>query len=147
MIKFKHILLESLVKWVIPDITTLKREYHVEHELKGKSLFNSEEEFLEAVTNAEIKTITPAIDNTIGNRSGTKSKEDLLSLIKTYRSYPEFRNEKTLDHLYKQMQSGGKMDMPIVINKNGRLSIFSGNTRMDVAFQLGINPKVLIITV
>jgi hypothetical protein len=37
------------------------------------------------------------------------------------------------------------MDLPIVIQDNGYKRIFSGNTRMDIAFQLGINPKVLLI--
>jgi hypothetical protein len=38
------------------------------------------------------------------------------------------------------------MDMPIVIEfSNGRQRVFAGNTRMDIAFQLGINPEVLIV--
>ena len=38
------------------------------------------------------------------------------------------------------------MDYPIVIEfSNGSKRVFSGNTRMDIAFQLGINPKVLLI--
>jgi hypothetical protein len=38
------------------------------------------------------------------------------------------------------------MDLPIVIEfSNGSKRIFSGNTRMDIAFQLGINPKVLLV--
>jgi hypothetical protein len=38
------------------------------------------------------------------------------------------------------------MDYPIVIeDEDGYRRVFSGNTRMDIAFQLGINPKVLLI--
>jgi hypothetical protein len=38
------------------------------------------------------------------------------------------------------------MDLPIVIeDESGYRRVFSGNTRMDIAFHLGINPKVLII--
>ena len=38
------------------------------------------------------------------------------------------------------------MDYPIVIeDEDGSKRVFSGNTRMDIAFQLGINPKVLLI--
>jgi hypothetical protein len=45
------------------------------------------------------------------------------------------------------------MDYPIVIDDdsqqsfsgNTRKRVFSGNTRMDISFQLGINPQVLLI--
>jgi len=38
------------------------------------------------------------------------------------------------------------MDLPIVIEfADGSKRILAGNTRMDVAFQLGINPKVLLV--
>jgi hypothetical protein len=38
------------------------------------------------------------------------------------------------------------MDYPIVIeDENGSRRIFSGNTRMDIAFQKNINPKVLLV--
>ena len=45
------------------------------------------------------------------------------------------------------MELGGKMDLPIVIDNKGKLTIFSGNTRLDVTFQLGITPKALFITI
>jgi hypothetical protein len=56
--------------WVIPDLETLKREYHIEHELKGHNYFNSLEEFLEAIKNATIETINSELDYT------TKTKLD-----------------------------------------------------------------------
>jgi hypothetical protein len=38
------------------------------------------------------------------------------------------------------------MDLPIIIEfSDGTRKVFSGNTRLDVAFQLGIEPKVLLI--
>jgi hypothetical protein len=40
------------------------------------------------------------------------------------------------------------MEYPIVFNlPGGKLMIFSGNTRMDVAFQLGIEPKVILVDI
>lgn len=148
MIKLLNLLTEiSRVNWVVPDLTTLKREFNVEHELKGKNIFNSEQDFINRVKTAKIITVTPLIDNQINNRSQTSSKEELLDLIKSYRSYPEFRNEKTLDNLYYIMKNGGQMDMPIIIRKNNNMTIFSGNTRMDVAFQLNINPRCIIIDI
>jgi FlaA1/EpsC-like NDP-sugar epimerase len=71
---------------------------------------------------------------------------ELLDLIKSYRSYPEYRNEETLKAIYDGFKNNQPMDLPIVIEfKDGYKRIFSGNTRMDIAFQLGINPKVLLI--
>ncbi len=70
----------------------------------------------------------------------------LLDLIKSYRSYPKFRNEQTLKSIYNGFKTNQPMDLPIVIeDENGYRRVFSGNTRMDIAFHLGINPEVLII--
>jgi hypothetical protein len=37
------------------------------------------------------------------------------------------------------------MACPIIFDDGGERFVFSGNTRMDIAFQLGINPKALLI--
>jgi hypothetical protein len=114
--------------------------------MKGNKFFESEEDFLNAVKNGEIVTITSDQDAEVDYRSGTKSYEELLNLIKSYRSYPEFRNEKTLKSIYDGFKTNQPMDLPIIIKFSGGYKrVFSGNTRMDVAFQLGINPKVLLI--
>ena len=114
--------------------------------MKGHDFFDSEEEFLEAARKAQVVTITPSEDARIAYRSRTESKEELLSLIKSYRSYPKYRNEETLENLYTRFQENEPMDMPIVIEfESGQRRIFGGNTRMDIAFQLGISPKVFLI--
>jgi hypothetical protein len=70
----------------------------------------------------------------------------LLQLIKTYRSYPKFRNEKSLKGIEDALLAGKPMDMPIVVrDQSDAMRIFSGNTRMDIAFMNGITPKVLMI--
>jgi len=148
MIKLLDLLKESVqyTNWVKPSIDSLKKEFKIEHELKGHDFFDSEEEFLEAARKAQVVTITPNEDARIAYRSGTESKEELLSLIKGYRSYPKYRNEETLENLYTRFEQNEPMDMPIVIEfSNGRKRVFAGNTRMDIAFQLGVNPKVLIV--
>jgi len=138
--------------WKIPTVEKLKLEYKVEHELKGNNFFDSEEDFLNAVENANVSEVTKnGVENTISDRlinyrSDTSSKDELMRLIRSYRSYPQFRNEKTVEEIYEGYRNNLPMDYPIVIRfNNGRYRIFSGNTRMDVAFQLGINPKVLVI--
>jgi hypothetical protein len=148
MIKLLDLLKESVQysSWVKPSVDSLKKEFKIEHELKGHDFFDSEEEFLEAALKAQVVTITPSEDARIAYRSRTESKEELLSLIKSYRSYPKYRNEETLENLYTRFEQNKPMDMPIVIEfSNGRKRVFAGNTRMDIAFQLGINPEVLIV--
>jgi hypothetical protein len=148
MIKLIDILRETLQfsNWEIPSLSQLKQEFKIEQEMKGNKFWNNEEEFLNAVKNSKIVTITPSEDMDIDYRSGTESYDELLDLIKRYKSYPEFRNEETLQSMYDSFKTNQPMDLPIVIEDENRYRrIFSGNTRMDIAFQLGINPKVLLV--
>jgi len=151
--KLKYFLYQLLleVRWVRPNQNELKREYHVEYELKSLSstgIFKDLDDFLEKVKNAKIVEVTPELDNKIRYRVQTQDKDSLLSLIKSYKSYPEFRNEKTLDDLYSRIQNDKTVFMPIVLKyPNGDMRVFSGNTRMNISFQLNINPKVLMIEI
>jgi hypothetical protein len=155
MIKLIDILKEitGFSNWKIPSLYQLKQEFKIEQEMKGNKFWDNEEEFLNAVKNGKIVTINPNEDRSISYRSGTESYEELLRLIKGYRSYPQFRNEKTLKDIYDGFKNNQPMDYPIVIEDdsqqsssgNTRKRVFSGNTRMDISFQLGINPKVLLI--
>ena len=150
MIKLKDILLEvvSYNAWVTPDEDTLRREFKVEHEYKGLNLFDDVEEFLTKVKDGEITPVSKSDDMSIINRSRTGSFDSLLNLISSYASYPKYRNEDTLKDLYTKMEENKELDFPIVLQyPSGRRRIFSGNTRMDVAFQLGITPKVILINV
>jgi len=172
---FKHHLMEAKkqVKWMRPKIATLRQEYEIEykkhlvHDL-GKDPFPTVESFLKAAKEGIVRTITQGHDYYIRNRSHTKNMNQLLSLIKTYRSYPKYRNEFTLDAMQDKIMNGGEMDMPIIVRESvGKSSsvadyhakdskvkeiasgkrdrILSGNTRMDMAFMHGIQPKALII--
>ena len=134
--------------WTKPSVKDLKQEYHVEVTLKGLKGFKNEAEFLEAAKNGTVMTLDAATDRKIEYRSHTKSKEQLLSLIKGYRSYPEFRNEDTIENLYKRIGGGMSMTMPLVLRySNGRMRVLAGNTRLDVAFQLKKTPKVLVLDI
>lgn len=132
--------------WIKPSLENLKQEFHVEVVLKGNKFFDSEEEFLQAAEQGEVMTLTPEIDRQIAYRSRTRSRSQLLNLIRGYRSYPEFRNEKTIDNLYNRIGSNQEMTMPIVIRfPNGSMRVLAGNTRLDVAFQLGHEPQILVL--
>jgi hypothetical protein len=148
MIKLIDILKEitEFSNWKIPSLSQLKQEFKIEQEMKGNKFWDNEEEFLNAVKNGKIVTITPSEDQNIDYRSGTTSYEELLNLIQGYRSYPEFRNEETLKSIYNGFKENQAIDYPIIIKDiEGNKRILSGNTRMDIAFQLNINPKVLLI--
>jgi hypothetical protein len=136
----------SFSNWQMPSDAQLKQEFKIEQEMKGNKFWEDEEAFLNAVKNGEIVTITPSEDKDIDYRSGTTSYEELLDLIQGYRSYPKFRNETTLKAIYDGFENNQAMDYPIVIeDEDGSRQIFSGNTRMDIAFQKNINPKVLLV--
>ena len=142
-----------MADWVKPKLKDLKQEYHVEYELKGlgdmyDDPWPTEAEFIAAARRGRVVEVTPAMDRKIAYRSRTATKSSLLNLIRGYRSYPEFRNEQTIEVLYDRIASGQTMTMPLVLNsKSQGMRVMAGNTRMDVAFQLGVNPKVLMIDV
>ena len=141
-------LMENNSNWIIPDRDTLKREFHVEHELKHLNYFDNVNEFLEAVDNGRLETLTESEDYNIYYRSRTESKKELIDLLSGYRSWGTFRTEESVDNLYKRIKNDEEMDAPIVLEfENGDRRIFSGNTRLDIAYQLGKVPKVLVIDV
>lgn len=152
MIKLNEIFQKiNYSNWMIPNTDSLRQEYEIEYKKHvihqfGK-LWNSFHEFQIAIKNAQIKQINKNFDLNIDNRTHTNSFLSLLGMIKSYKSYPKYRNEKTLKNLYNRFKQNKPMDMPIVLNDNENYWIMSGNTRMDIAFQLGINPKILIINI
>ena len=148
MIKLLDLLHEvkQFSNWKLPSLSQLKQEFKIEQEMKGNKFWENEDEFLNAIKNGKIVTITPSEDQNIDYRSGTESYDELLDLIQSYRSYPEFRNEETLKAIYDGFKNNESIDLPIVIEfQDGSKRIFSGNTRMDIAFQLGIDPKVILV--
>jgi hypothetical protein len=152
MKSFLSHLMESVGgNWVKPDDATIRREYEIEyrkhlvHELKTDA-FPTAESCVAAVKKAAVVEVDPAMDSRILYRSRTRSMERLLWLIKGYRSYPKFRNEDTLNAIKDALLTGKPMDMPMVVkDEQGKMRVFAGNTRMDIAFMHGINPKVLMV--
>lgn len=137
----------NFTNWKKPDLDKLKTEFKVEHELKRNDFFDNEQDFLNRVKQGKVVSLSRSQDRAIAYRSRTETFDELHDLIKTYSSYPEYRNEETLKNLYKGFVYGKPMELPIVIEfANGAKRVFSGNTRLDVAFQLDVTPvKVLLI--
>lgn len=134
----------SFSNWVMPKNDVLAREYKVEYELKGLGRmygnpFPTAQDFIIAANMAPRVKITRAMDNQVSYRSGVSaSKEQLIALLSTYRSWPTYRNEKTVDDIYNGFINNKAMEMPIILKQGSRMRIFSGNTRADIAFQLGL---------
>ena len=146
-----HKLKVAGVKWVRPDDKRVKLEYKVEVENRRLThLFDGFDDFKRRVDGGEVVSLSESEDRKMDYRSRTVDKEDLLGLISNYRSYPEFRNEQTVQHLYDVIggKESGSMDMPMVLRwPDGRTRVLSGNTRLDISFQLGETPKVLMVNV
>ena len=135
----------SFDNWSTPDIDTLKKEFRIEHEMKGHHFWKDEKEFLQQAKNGKVVSLSNAEDKKMGYRTHTSSFDNLHSLIKTYKSYPKYRNEDTLKSLYSGFKDNKSMQLPIVVDFGTHKRIFGGNTRLDVAFQLGVSPKVFEI--
>lgn len=155
--KFKN-LLEDIKKvkynnWVKPNTESLTHEYKIEYEIKPLKqmtgdVFPTLQSFLRAAASGKVISVTDSIDRKIQYRSRTKSREGIISLIKGYASYPQYRNEKTIDSIYKGFESNDPMSMPIVLQfPDGTMRIMGGNTRMDIAQHLGIIPKAFLIQI
>ena len=139
--------------WKMPNDDEIRLEHKLEYVNKKLSslcngAFDDVHDFIKAVHNAQVVSLTPSHDNKISYRSHTKSFDQLISLLKTYRSWGEFRSEISLKGLYDSFGRNKPMAYPMVLKfSSGKMRVLSGNTRLDIAFQLGINPKVLMIQV
>lgn len=139
--------------WKMPSKVDIGLEWKLEYVNKHLSdmcdgAFDNVLDFIKAVHAAKVVTVTPAMDRQIHYRSHTQSKEQLVNLLKTYQSWGTFRTMDSVNGLYDALSSGKPMNHPMVLKfSDGSMRVLGGNTRMDVAFQLGINPKVLMIAV
>lgn len=139
--------------WVRPNDKDLELEYKIEYEIKPlkamtNNAFPTVESFKKAAKAAKVIKLTPSVDSKIAYRSRTRTKEQILNLIRGYASYPQFRNEKTIDNIYKAFEENKPMTMPIVLKmSDGSMRIMGGNTRADIAAQLGITPQAILVEV
>jgi hypothetical protein len=111
-------------------------------------VFPDEQSFIQAAKQGYVMTVNRAIDDKIEYRSNCNSIQCLISLIKGYRSYPKYRNEDTINDMAKAFDQNKPMKMPIVLQlTDTSFRVMGGNTRMDMAFIKGVNPKVLVIDI
>ncbi len=75
------------------------------------------------------------------NRSHTSSIESLKSLVSGYFM------PRDVDRIVQGYESNAAMLYPIILKGSNGEWIMAGNTRLDTAFILGIDPKVLYVDV
>jgi hypothetical protein len=144
---------KAYTSWVRPNDKDLELEYKIEYEIKPlkamtNNAFPTVDSFKKAAKAAKVIKLTPNVDSKIAYRSRTRTKEQILNLIRGYASYPQFRNEKTIDNIYKAFEENKPMTMPIVLKMpDGSMRIMGGNTRADIAAQLGITPQAILVEV
>lgn len=153
----------QFTNWIIPSDEDLALEYKLEYGLKNLgyeientmsdlgyqihyNVFPDATSFVNAAKRGKVITIDKALDDKIEYRSSCTSIDCLIRLIKGYRSYPKYRNENTIQDMANAFDQNKPMKMPIVLQfDNDHFRVMGGNTRMDMAFIKGVNPKVLTI--
>lgn len=101
--------------------------------------YNCFEDFREAVLKGYTEKITKKSDVKIRNRSYCNSIDELKDLVCHYR-FP-----RDVDRILRGFENNDAIPYPIIIETKDWRAVMSGNTRMDAAFDMGIEPVVLII--
>lgn len=135
--------------WIGLDDDDIRLEYNVEYKYhvlyKFGNVFPSFVYFKNLVKKHQKNPVDINLNDNIHNFSRCTSIDKIIELIHTYRSYPEFKNEKTVQDIIEGFLKNKPMKMPILIEKNEEYHVMSGNTRMNIAFILNIPIKAIII--
>ena len=132
-------------KWRNPTDTEIRNEWDWEYvrHIQGKNpmwdLWETFDTFKSAVKRARKVEVSPSIDRKIEYRSNTSSIESLRDLVSSYQ-YP-----RDVDRIVKGYEKGEPIPYPMVLKDGNRMRVLGGNTRMDVARIMNINPVVLMI--
>lgn len=140
--------------WVFPNQETLQAdfdEYKKKELSKWKNraeqmgfrfpIFDDFKSFKTSLKNAAVVELDAATDRTIMNRSHTGSIESLKGLVGSY------HRPRDVDRIVQGYNSNAPMPYPIVLQGSKGKWIMAGNTRLDTAFILGVQPKVLVVDV
>lgn len=142
------------MNWTFPDTGTLTADFN-EYKKKEKSkwearaqqmgfrfpIFPTFEDFVSSLKSAKVITLTPEHDRRIMNRSHTGSIDSLKSLVSGYYM------PRDVDRIVQGYESNAAIPYPIILKGTNGEWIQAGNTRCDVAFIMGIEPKVLLVDV
>lgn len=128
----------NTVNWIENPKDQIEAEYEREFvRYFGRVL--SLEEFSNKLDEGKRVYISVDRDNGIRNMTRCNSITGVVDLIKTYRSYPQYRNEKTIAALYARIVNGMQVHMPLFVKKDGVVTIIAGNTRQNLAYIAGLD--------
>jgi len=141
-------------RWVLFTPESFKwdfTEYKKKEDKKWKSramqigsrfpIFKDEADFRSSLKGATTKVLSRREASKIGNVALTNSLEDLKSMTSNY------VRPRDIDRIVRGLESNDKMPMPIVLKGRNGLFILAGNSRLNVAYNMGTEPKVAIIDV
>lgn len=140
------------VKWVRHDLATMKsdfEEYKVKEESKwlGRAhrygfrfpIFDSFEQYVEAIKNSPIIDVTNELWGDIHNLSKNDSIEDITQMVSTY-TIP-----RDVERIKNGIESGASLPLPVILKGDDGYHIMSGNTRLNVARVMGVETKAILI--
>jgi hypothetical protein len=150
----KYLFEEKYNNWVRYTPESLKSdfsEYKKKEDSKWKSraksmgfrfpIFDSIEDFQKALDNAKVKTLTQQEAMKIGNVALNDTIEDVKDMVSIY------KRPRDVDRIVKGFSSKSKIPMPIELKGSHGIFKLAGNTRLNIAFIMGIIPEVLIVDV
>jgi len=102
-------------------------------------LFKGFDEFKQQVKSATVVDWIESLDSQTSYRSRCRTLDELKDLTSNY------RHPRDVDDLVNKMKIGVALPYPLILDIKGQFRVMSGNTRMDIAYILGIVPKVKVI--
>ena len=125
---------EKYNNWVSPSGDELKNIYVGD----AREYFKSFKEFVTQYNESRVVRIDKFGDQYIDGRTQTNTQRKLFN------KFPDKKQE--ILSLFDKFNNKQKITAPIVVVfESGERVVVSGNIVMDVAFQLGIEPKVIIV--
>lgn len=132
---------EKFNNWVSPSADDIKRSYYgdsVPNNEGAHEYFDSMAKYTKALKEARIIKIEKFGDEYINGRTQLKTQRKLIN------KFPDKKD--MILSLYERFNNNEPVTIPIiVVSESGDRFIVTGNIVMDIAFQLGIEPRVLFV--
>ncbi len=119
--------------------------HHIRH-LFGE-IWPQLDDFIFAAKQGSIELLTEPLALRLDNLSHLRTMEELVQLVSAYQSWPEYRNMDTLRDMIMRFKRHAPLTMPIVLDQQGCYFLMAGNTKLNIAFMMGIVPKILVVSI
>jgi hypothetical protein len=141
----------NFTNWIWPDNESLGLEWKVEWEMKGLEdyysgiSFPNAESFITAIKKYGFtQSFNKSEFSKINYATVLPDKQSIMRMISSYRSYPKYRNEQTVDAIFQGFSENKPMKMPIVLKFQNDYRILSGNTRANISLINNIPVKCIV---